>query len=314
MAQKSPDISFVIPAKDEEESVESLYKEIVSEVLRLKKTYEIIFVDDGSTDNTLEKFIKLKNKDKKVKVIKHRGNWGKAIALQNGFDLSRGDIIFTLDADLQDNPKEIGKFLKKLNEGYDLVSGWKKVRHDPVSKLVSTKLFNGVVRKLTGLKIHDVNCGFKAYKREVIESIDFYGDLFRLIPVLAHKQNFRVGEVTVEHRARKFGKTKFGLERSYKGSLDLLTVLFLTGYLRRPGHFFGGLGLLSFFFGFLIGLYITYLRITTGSIQFRHPLLFLGMLLMIVGVQLVTTGLLAELILNLSQKRDHSRKSSSIIR
>lgn len=314
MPAKVSYLSFVIPAKNEEESIETLYNELVGELKVLGKSYEIIFVDDGSTDKTFNVLTKLHKKDRSVKVIKHRGNWQKAIALKNGFNLAKGNIIITLDADLQDNPKEIGKFLKKLSEGYDLVSGWKKERHDPTSKLISTKLFNTAVRKLTGLPIHDINCGFKAYKKEVIDNIDFYGDLFRLIPVLAHKQNFKVGEVVVEHRARKYGKTKFGLERSYKGGLDLLTVVFLTGYLRRPGHFFGGLGLTSFSGGFAIGLYITYLRITTGTIQFRQPLLFLGILLMVIGVQLVTTGLLAELILNLNQKRDTGNKIEKLLK
>ncbi len=306
MPNKVPKLSFVIPAMNEEESIETLHAEIVKELIKLKMSYEIIFVDDGSTDKTFEVFTKLHRRNKNVKVIKHRGNWQKAIALRNGFDLAKGKIIFTLDADLQDNPKEIRKFLAKLDEGYDLVSGWKKTRNDPLSKLISTKLYNGVVRKLTGLPIHDVNCGFKAFRREVIENIDFYGDLFRLIPVIAHKQNFKVGEVVVEHRKRKFGKTKFGLERSYKGGLDLLTVFFLTGYLRRPGHFFGGAGLISFAGGFVIGMYITYLRITTGGIQFRQPLLFLGILLMVIGVQLVTTGLLAEMIINVTNKNEGS--------
>ena len=305
---KQIDLSFVIPAKNEEVSLPILYTEITREMKKVRKSYEIIIIDDGSTDTTYEVIKKLHNKDKKVKVIKLRGNWGKAVALKNGFEVASGDIIFTLDADLQDNPKEIGTFLKKLDEGYDLVSGWKKIRHDPTSKLISTKLFNMSVQKLTGLPIHDVNCGFKAYKREVIETIDFYGDLFRLIPVIAHKQNFKVGEVVVEHRARKYGKTKFGLERSYKGFLDLLTVLFLTGYLKRPAHFFGGFGLISFSIGFTIGLYITYLRVTTGSIQFRHPLLYFGMLLMIIGVQLISTGLVSELIIKLNQKSDDSGK------
>jgi len=313
MANKVPEISFVIPAKDEEKSVDILYTELTSELKKLKKTYEIIFIDDGSKDSTYINLVNLRKKDNNVKIIKHRGNWGKAVALQNGFDLSKGKIIFTLDADLQDNPNEISKFLDKLSEGYDLVSGWKKIRHDPTSKLISTKLFNKSVQILSGLNINDVNCGFKAYKREVVENIDFYGDLFRLIPVIAHKQNFRVGEVVVEHRARKYGSTKYGLKRSYKGILDLVTVLFLTGYLKRPAHFFGGLGLISFGMGFSIGLYITYLRLTTGSIQFRQPLLFLGVLTMVIGVQLISTGLIAELIVNFNHRDKHPQSIENLL-
>lgn len=313
MTDTKLDISFVIPAYNEEDSIPVLYKEIVSEMKRIKRSYEIIFIDDGSRDKTFEVCKNLRTKDSKVKIVKLRGNWGKAVGMQVGFDLSKGNIVFTLDADLQDNPKEIPRFIEKLRKGYDLVVGWKKERHDPPSKLISTKLFNSAVRKTTGLDIHDVNCGFKAYRREVIESIQFYGDLFRLIPVIAHRENFKVGEIVVEHRARKYGKSKYGFERGVKGALDLLTVFFLTGYSKKPGHFFGGLGLLSFGTGFLIGLYITYLRVTTGSIQFRHPLLFFGMLLMIIGVQLITTGLIAEMILNLNPSKDHSKKIAKIL-
>ena len=300
-----PKLSFVIPAKNEEESVTTLYKQITDVVKPLRKTFEIIFVDDGSTDTTFEVLQSIYKKDKRIKVIKLRGNFGKSIALQIGFENSNGEIIFTLDADLQDNPKEIPNFLKKLDDGYDLVSGWKKVRRDPLTKVLPSRVFNFATSFLTGVKIHDTNCGFKVYRREVIGSLNIYGELYRFIPVIAAKQNFRVGEIIVEHRARKFGKTKFGWERNIKGLLDLITIVFLTGYLRRPGHFFGTIGLASFFLGFLIGLYILYLRIATGSIQFRHPLLFLGMLLMIIGIQFISTGLLAELIVHSNKKDDY---------
>ena len=302
-----PDLSFIIPAKDEQDSVKILSNEIVTIAKNLKKSFEIIFIDDGSTDNTFEKLKNLHKEDKRVKVISLRGNWGKSVALQVGFNKAKGDTIFTLDADLQDDPKEIPYFLEKLDKGYDLVSGWKKTRHDPWHKVMPSRFLNFITTKLTGIKLHDINCGFKAYKREVIENLNLYGELYRFIPVFAYKQNFRVGEIIVEHRTRKHGKTKFGWERNIKGLLDLLTVVFLTGYLRRPGHFFGTLGLVSFFFGFLIGLYITYLRVTTGSIQFRHPLLFLGILLMIIGIQLITTGLLAEMIVSYNQPKSSTK-------
>ena len=306
---KIPQLSFVIPAKDEERSVEALYGEIVGVVKKLKRSFEIIFVDDGSTDNTFENLKRLHERDKRIKIIRLRGNFGKSVALQAGFEEARGDIIFTLDADLQDNPKEIPKFLKELDRGFDLVSGWKKKRHDPVTKVVLSRIFNFATSLFTGVNIHDTNCGFKVYRREVVENLNLYGELYRFIPVLAAKQNFKVGEIVIEHRARKYGKTKFGWERSVKGLLDLITIVFLTGYLRRPGHFFGTLGLISFFFGFLIGIYITYLRITTGSIQFRHPLLFLGMLLMIIGIQLITTGLLAEMITSFNQTKGSTQEN-----
>ena len=299
---RSPFLSFVIPAKNEEGSVKALYSEIASEMEKLNKPFEIIFVDDGSTDKTFEVLKDLHEHDKRVKVVKLRGNWGKSVALDAGFQQAVGNLIFTMDADLQDNPKEIPKFLKKIDEGYDLVSGWKKKRHDPPSKVLPSRVFNYLVSESTGVKLHDINCGFKCYTRDVIESLNLYGELYRFIPVFAFKQNFKVAEIEVEHRARKFGKSKFGWERTVKGFLDLLTVFFMVRYSKRPGHFFGTLGLLSFAAGFLIGLYITYLRLTFGNIQDRQPLLFLGMLMMILGFQLISTGLIAEMIASYNQK------------
>lgn len=299
-------ISLVIPAKNEGRNIVILYKEILNVCKDIKGDFEIIFIDDGSTDNTYEVLKKLHANDKKVKVIKLRGWFGKSIALQTGFEHASGETIITMDADLQDNPKEIPRFLKKLNEGYDLVSGWKKIRHDPFSKTFPSKIGNWLTRTLTGVKIHDLNCGFKAYRKEVVKNIHLYGELYKYIPVLAAKQNFKITEIVIEHRKRKYGKSKFGWERNIKGFLDLLTVAFLTGYLRRPGHFFGTIGLISFFFGFVIGLFITYLRIATGGIQNRHPLLYLGMLLMIIGVQLITTGLLAEMFVSFNQKNQNT--------
>lgn len=302
-----PFLSFIIPAKNEQNSVKPLYKEIVDVLNRLKNPFEIIFIDDGSTDKTYDELKDARKKDKKVKIIRLRGNFGKSTALQVGFDHAKGDIIFTMDADLQDNPKEVPVFLEKLNEGYDLVSGWKKKRSDPsFSKVIPSRIINFLTRHLTGVQIHDTNCGFKAYRREVVENLNIYGELYRFIPIIAAKQNFAVGEIVVEHRTRKYGKTKFGWERGIKGILDLLTIIFLTGYIRRPGHFFGTLGLISFFFGFIIGVYISYLRFTTGTIQNRHPLLFLGMLLMIIGIQMISTGLLAEMMAYTRQKPDYN--------
>jgi len=220
------------------------------------------------------------------------------MGLSVGFKAAKGNIIFTLDGDLQDNPQEISKFLKKIEEEkYDLVSGWKKKRNDPsFSKVLPSRILNFLTRVLTQIPIHDTNCGFKAYKKQVVKNLNLYGELYRFIPIIAAKQNYKVGEVVVNHRSRKYGKSKFGWGRGIKGVLDLVTIIFLTGYLRRPGHFFGTLGLMSFAGGFVIGLYITHLRISTGTIQDRHPFLFFGMLLMIIGVQLVSTGLLGEMI------------------
>lgn len=304
-----PKISFIIPTKDEQDNIAPLYKAIVLAVKKISERYEIIFIDDGSTDQTFSEIKKVRSKNRKVKLIKLRGNWGKSIALQSGFNIAKGEIIFTLDGDLQDNPSEIPKFIKKINSGYDLVSGWKKTRHDPLSKVIPSRILNNIlIPFLTGVKIHDTNCGFKAYRSQVIKNITLYGELYRFIPILAAKQNFRIAEIEVKHQPRIHGKSKFGWQRNFKGLLDLMTVAFLTGYLRRPSHFFGTLGIISFGLGFMIGLYITYLRVTTGSIQFRHPLLFLGMLLIIVGVQLFTMGLVAEMITNFNQRRGKTEK------
>ena len=302
---KIPQVSFIIPAKDEEKSILPLYKQIIVEMTELHKSYEIIFIDDGSTDSTYSEIIKLTKLDKNVKIIKHRGNLGKSVALQNGFDMCLGEIIFTMDADLQDDPKEIAKFIKKIEDGYDLVSGWKKKRNDPISKIIPSRTINFAIRILTGIKIHDINCGFKAYKKEVIKSLNLYGDLYRFIPILADRQKFKITEIVINHRNRVYGKSKYGWKRFISGFLDLLTIFFLTRYLKRPGHFFGFFGIICFSSGFIIGLYITYLRITTGGIAFRYPLLFLGMLLIILGVQFIMTGLLAEMIIFFQKKEKY---------
>lgn len=292
---KKIEITFIIPAQNEQDSVEILYREIVQELKIIKKSYEVIFIDDGSTDNTFKNLKKIYIKDRRVKIFKLRGNYGKSVALQVGFENASGDIIITMDADLQDNPSEISRFLDKINSGYDLVSGWKKVRYDPISKVLPSRIFNLATSILTGVKVHDINCGFKAYRKEVVKNINIYGELYRFIPIFAAKQNFKTGEIIINHRKRRFGQTKFGWERNLKGFLDLITIVFLTGYFRRPGHFFGTIGMSFLGIGGIIGTYITFLRITTGSIQYRHPLLFLGMLLIIVGIQLISTGLLAEM-------------------
>lgn len=307
------DLSFIIPAKNEQDSVEILYQEIIEILKKQSKTFEIIFIDDGSSDRTFENLKKIQINDKRVKIIRLRGNFGKSTALQIGFNHAQGEIIFTMDSDLQDNPSQIPAFLEKLDSGFDLVSGWKKKRYDPTGKIIASRIINFMAKLLTGVNIHDTNCGFKVYKKDVTKTLNLYGELYRFIPIFAAKDNFKVGEIPVEHRPRRFGQTKYGWGRGVRGLLDLLTVVFLTGYLRRPGHFFGSLGLVSFFCGFLIGLYISYLRITTGSIQFRHPLLFLGMLLMIIGIQLISTGLLAEMIIFSKQKTDYSFAIKEII-
>jgi glycosyltransferase involved in cell wall biosynthesis len=305
--QTQPQLSFIIPIKDEEGSVKQLATEIIKVCRKIKKSYEIIFVDDGSTDQSGTVIKKLVSKHKGIKLIQLRGNFGKSIALSAGFSQAQGEIIFTMDGDLQDKPQEIPRFLEKLNQGYDLVSGWKKIRHDPLSKTLPSKIFNRAAARLTHVPIHDFNCGFKAYKRQVIGNLNLYGELYRFIPALAAQKRFLVGEIIVEHQARRFGKSKYGWTRMIRGFFDLLTIIFLTSYSSRPGHFFGTLGLLFFIPGFLIGLYIAYLRFTTGGIAYRYPLLFLGVLLMIVAIQFISTGLLAEMILN-SREQENLQK------
>lgn len=308
-------ISFVIPAKNEAENVEILYRELSSQLSKIKRPYEVIFIDDGSKDATFKLLVKLHTNDARVVVIRHRAWFGKSAALTSGFDAAKGEIIITMDADLQDNPKDIPAFLKKIDEGYDLVSGWKKKRHDPALRVLASRVAHLLVSTFTNVKLHDLNCGFKAYRKEVAKSLDLYGELYRFIPAMVLKDGYKVTEIPVTHRKRLHGKTKYGWGKMIKGFLDFITVVFLTGYLQRPGHFFGTLGLASFSSGFIIGLYIAYLRFTTGSIQYRHPLLFFGMLLMIIGVQLVSTGLLGEMMLNTSRasKKIASRISEKLV-
>lgn len=297
-----PEISVIIPAKNEEQSILRLHGELTMVLKKLDMPYEIIFIDDGSTDNTFKNIKAIAIKDKNTKGIKLRGNFGKAVALSVGFEKALGNIVITMDADLQDDPKEIPEFINKLNEGYDLVSGWKKNRRDPATKVVPSRVINFLIRTLSGVNIHDANCGLKAYKKQLVKNLNIYGELYRFIPIFAAKNNYKITEVAVNHRPRKYGRSKFSGGRFIKGALDLMTVVFLTSFNNRPGHFFGSFGLGLFSGGFVIGIYITYLRLTTGSIQNRHPLLYLGMLLMIVGVQLISTGLVSELIINSKNK------------
>lgn len=292
------DLSLVIPAKNEEKSLPILYREILASVKPLKKSFEIIFIDDGSTDNSYQVMQLLKRRDQKIKIIKFRGNFGKAAALAAGFEKAQGKIVFTLDADLQDDPREIPNFLAKINQGYDLVSGWKKQRHDSLDMVIPSRFWNLVTATLSGVRLHDFNCGFKAYKKEVVKSLSLYGELYRLIPVLAANEKFKVTEIPIHHRARKYGRSKFGWEKFFKGFLDMITVVFLTKFMRKPAHFFGGLGFILSISGFFIGLYIAYLKISFGNIQGRTPLLLAGILLTMIGVQLICSGLLAEMLIS----------------
>src|SRR5688572_3926462 len=239
----TPQVSFVIPVKNEEKTLNTLVQRISASMKDLRKSYEIIFIDDGSDDKSFDVMKGIKDKNKiRIIIIKHRGNWGKSVALQSGFEIAKGEIVITMDADLQDDPAEISRFIDKLNEGYDLVSGWKKIRYDPISKTFPSKLGNKLASFLTGVKLNDFNSGFKAYKTTVVKNLNLYGELYKFIPIIASKKNYKITEIVVKHHKREFGKSKFGWERNAKGLLDLMTIFFLTGYLKKPGHFFGTLG------------------------------------------------------------------------
>jgi glycosyltransferase involved in cell wall biosynthesis len=292
--------SIVVPVYDEEQSLPLLYEQLTTQLQALGQPYEIIFVDDGSRDGSFKVLQELHRQDQAVKVIRFRRNFGKTPALTAGFQRCRGDVIFTLDGDLQDDPTEIPAFLAKLDEGYDLVSGWKFPRHDPISKTLPSKLFNKTVAWTTGVSLHDMNCGFKAYRREVIEELRLYGELHRFIPVIAAGRGFRVAEIKVRHHPRKYGVSKFGARRFARGFLDLLTVLFLMTYLRTPLRLFGTLGFLSLLAGFVIDLYLVILKFAANDQISRHPLLFLGIVLMIFGLSMILTGFQSEMIRHFS--------------
>jgi glycosyltransferase involved in cell wall biosynthesis len=289
------DVSVVIPMFNEEESLPELHERLVEVLEGLGKTFEVLFVDDGSTDRSSQVAQELREKDQRVGLVRFRRNFGKAAALDAGFKRARGDIVFTMDADLQDDPKEIPRFLEKLDEGYDLVSGWKRKRHDPLGKTLPSKFFNFTVSTVSGLKLKDFNCGFKAYRREAIEGLSLYGELHRFIPVLVFWRGFAVAQITVEHHARKHGVSKYGVERMIKGAFDLLTVLLMTRFRTRPLHLFGGLGLLTAFIGLVPLAYLSVVRLFIGG-TIQRPLLFFGLLAVMVGVQMITTGLLGEMI------------------
>lgn len=292
-------LSFVIPVNNEEHTLETLYQGINDTLIAADKNihFEIIFIDDGSTDKSWIEMSRLAEQyPDTIKAIKLRRNFGKAYALSCGFNESQGDIIFTMDADLQDDPSEIPKFLAKISEGYDVVSGWKNNRQDPITKTIPSRLFNKITAKITGIPLHDFNCGFKAYKKEVLEGIKIYGELHRYIPVLAHELGFISTEVRVKHNKREFGESKYGWERYTRGLVDLLTVLATTRYLKKPGHLFGGLGVLSGLLGTLILTYLGVLWLIDDAPIGTRPLFAVGILLEILSIQMVSLGVLAELI------------------
>ena len=301
------DLSVVIPAYNEEESLPELEAWIRSVLEEQDLSYEIVFIDDGSSDKTWQVMKNLAEADPAVRAFKFRRNYGKSAALHTGFQAARGEVVITMDADLQDSPDELPELYRLIkDEGYDLVSGWKKKRHDPLSKTLPSRFFNEVTRFISGIPLHDFNCGLKAYRADVVKSIEVYGEMHRYIPLLAKWAGFvRIGEKVVQHRPRKYGYSKFGVERFVKGFLDLLSITFIGKFGKRPMHFFGTLGVLFFLLGFLILLWMTIAKLFWGVYGMTsRPLFFFGILSLIVGTQLFVTGFLAELMTRQAPNRN----------
>jgi len=301
-------VSIVIPLLNEAESLPELTAWIDRVMQANGYSYEIIFVDDGSKDRSWQVIQEMKFSNPCVKGIKFRRNYGKAAALNVGFHRATGDVVFTMDADLQDSPDELPEMYSMImDQGYDLVSGWKKKRHDPISKTVPTKFYNWSARRMSGIKLHDFNCGLKAYRNTVVKSIEVYGEMHRYIPFLAKWAGFsRIGEKVVHHQKRKFGKTKYGLDRFYKGYLDLVTITFTSRFGKRPMHFFGLWGSLIFLAGLVIAGYLTYEKFFHQAFKMtERPLFFFGLLAMILGTQLFVAGFLGELISRSSSDRNN---------
>jgi len=293
------DISIIIPFLNEAESLPELTEWIKNVVVKNNFSYEIIMIDDGSTDDSWQVVEELRKRNPCIKGIKFQRNYGKSAALNEGFRAAQGDIIITMDGDLQDSPEEIPELRRMiLEDGFDLVSGWKKTRHDPLSKTIPSKFFNWFTTKVSKIKLHDFNCGLKSYKLKVVKSIEVYGEMHRYIPLLAKWAGFKkIGEKEVEHRARKYGKSKFGMSRLITGGLDLMSIVFVGKYAKRPMHFFGTWGAFAFILGFFVFLYLTISKFfldQTGLTQ--RPLFFFAIMLMIIGTQLFVTGFVAELI------------------
>jgi dolichol-phosphate mannosyltransferase len=295
-------ISVVIPVHDEERSVALLYEELESALEPGGEPWEAVFVDDGSTDGTFAALTRLHTKTPNTRVVRLRRNFGKSTALAAGFAQSEGETIVTIDGDLQDDPAEIPRLLTKLDEGFDLVSGWKTRRRDPLRRRLLSRIFNSVTGRVSGLRLHDLNCGLKAYRAEVVRGLALYGELHRFIPVLAHYRGFRVAELPVNHRPRAHGGSRYGVERYLRGFLDLLTVTFMGRYRHRPLHLFGGLGLVLGFVGSAVLVYLTVLKATGEAIGHR-PLLTLGVLLVVVGLQFFSLGLLSEMVTSHHEER-----------
>ena len=305
---KNLQISVVISLLNEEDSLKELMDWIHKVMTEHNFSYEVIFVDDGSTDNSWQIITDLSQQYEQVKAIKFRRNYGKSAGLYKGFEKAEGDVVITMDADLQDSPDEIPELYRMITEeGYDLVSGWKKKRYDPVlTKNLPSKLYNATVRLMTGIKLHDFNCGLKAYRKQVVKSVEVYGEMHRYIPVLAKWAGFKkIGEKVVLHQERKYGVSKFGIERFIRGPLDLLSVMFMSRFSKRPMHFFGSMGTICFLVGFVILIYLSYMKLVELQYNMtQRPLFYLGIVCLILGVQLFLAGFLAEMISRSSSSRN----------
>jgi len=300
-------LSVVVPVRNEERSVALLYDELAAALDPLGEAWEAVFVDDGSTDGSFAALTRLHAAATNVRVVRLRRNFGKAAALMAGFDQSQGDTIVTIDGDLQDDPSEIPRLLAKLDEGFDLVTGWKTRRRDPLTRRVLSRIFNAVTSRFSGVRLHDMNCGLKAYRAEVVRGLRIYGELHRFVPVLAHYRGYRIAELPVNHRPREHGRSRYGPERYLRGFLDLLTVSFIGRYRHRPLHLFGGLGLALGAIGLGILVYLTILKLGGHAIGGR-PLLTLGVLLVVVGLQFFSLGLISEMITSHHEERVPERE------
>lgn len=288
-------LSVIIPVFNERQSLRPLLAKLQAVLDRGQGPYEILYVDDGSTDGSGSELRKLTKEEKQVRALVFRRNFGKAAALSAGFHKARGEILITMDGDLQDDPEEIPALLGKLDEQLDLVSGWKYPRHDPLRRRIMSSIFNYVTRRVTGVPLHDFNCGFKAYRREAVEGLKLYGELYRFLPALVASRGYRVGEMKVRHFPRQFGRSKYGIERVLRGFFDLITVVYITKYQTRPMHLLGPIGMATFLAGVVINIYLT-VRWFMGEGIGSRPLFFLGILLVVFGIQVVSLGVLAELI------------------
>jgi glycosyltransferase involved in cell wall biosynthesis len=304
-------VSLVVPLLNEEATLRPLYAEVEAALVGVGSAWEIVFVDDGSTDGSYDQLLRLHEEHDNVRVVRLRRNFGKAAALAAGIEVASGDVIVTMDADLQDDPAEIPGMLARLDAGFDVVSGWKRDRQDPLFRRVVSHAYNVATRWATGVRLHDMNCGLKAYRAEVFANVRLYGERHRFVPVLAHHLGFRITEMPVNHRPRTNGRSRFGMERYLRAPFDLMTIVFMGRYRYRPLHLFGGVGLASGTAGFAILVYLTVLKAGGAGIG-QRPLLLLGVLLLVVGVQFLSLGLIGEMLTSQHEERTRDRSAGRV--